>query len=330
MLGSDFLCVLATSRLCVKIKPRQDNMNKDFRSALPQKFVENTISLCGERGEMWLDTLPQIISELEKQWSIKAGNHFRNLSYNYVANATLSNEKVAVLKIGLPLTDVEIYGEAAYLQAVDGNGAAKLLEFDRERQAILLERVAPGSNLRSVYKKEQSKAVTTAIRVLKKILRPVTADTKDFVQLDAWFDGLKRAAGTKFPQEYAERALEFYTELSTDTKNIFLLHGDLHHDNILSATREPFLVIDPKGMVGHVGYDIGVFLNNHNDWLEWDTRLAGKLDKAVAEFALAFDLEEIIIRKWAFCQMVLSWWWMFDEMPGTFGEELGLSDIWKV
>ncbi|CAN5404131.1 N/A [soil metagenome] len=305
-------------------------MNIDFRSALPQKFVENTISLCAELGEKWLDELPQTIAALEKQWLITAGNHFRNLSYNYVANATLSNGKAAVLKIGLPLTDVEIYGEAAYLRTVDGNGAAKLIEFDRERQAILLERVAPGSNLRSVFKKDPSKAVTTAIRVLKKILRPVAGNTSDFVQLDAWFDGLKRAAGTNFPQDYAERALKFYAELSADIKNIFLLHGDLHHDNILTATREPFLAIDPKGMVGHVGYDIGVFLNNHHDWLEWDTRLAGKLDKAVAEFASAFELEEIVVRKWAFCQMVLCWWWMFDEMPGTFGEELGLSDIWKV
>ena len=64
--------------------------------------------------------------------------------------------------------------------------------------------------------------------------------------------------------------------------------------------------------------------------LDWDTRLEGKLDGAITDFAAALDLEEVVIRRWAFCQMVLSWWWMFDEMPDTFGEELGLSDIWKV
>ena len=238
--------------------------------------------------------------------------------------------KTAVLKVGLPLKDVEIYGEAAYLKVLDGEGAVKLFEFDHERQAMLLERVAPGANLKSVCKRRESEAVLITIRVLKRILWPVPDDQDDFIQLDDWFDGFRRAKGTKFPRDYADRALEFYAELSKDEKNIFLLHGDLHHDNILSATREPFLVIDPKGIIGHVGYDIGVFLNNHHDWLEWNTRLESRLDQAVAEFARSFDLEERVIRKWAFCQMVLSWWWMFDEMPDTFGDELGLSDIWKV
>jgi streptomycin 6-kinase len=305
-------------------------MNKEFRASLPREFVENTIALCGAKGESWLDDLPNMISALETKWSIKAGGNFRNLSYNYVANANLLNGKSAVLKIGLPRKDVEIYGEAAYLQTLDGKGSVKLLEFDRERQAALLERAAPGANLKSVCKKDQSAAITIAIRVLKRVLLPAPSDPNDFIILDDWFDGLERAAGTNFPQDYAARALEFYEQLSSDTKNIFLLHGDLHHDNILSATREPFLVIDPKGIVGHVGYDIGVFLNNHHDWLEWNTRLEGKLDKAVADFAGALELEESVIRKWAFCQMVLSWWWMFDEMPDTFGKALGLSDVWKV
>jgi streptomycin 6-kinase len=305
-------------------------MNKEFRAGLPKQFVENTIALCGETGESWLNELPDLINALGSAWAIEAGPHFRNLSYNYVANALMPDGKTAVLKIGLPIKDVEINGEARYLQALDGRGAAKLLKFDRERQAVLLERVAPGANLRSVCKKNEAEAVKVAIRVLKRILQPVPADNTDLIILDAWFDGLKRAIGTNFPQVYASRALEYYSELSADVKNTFLLHGDLHHDNILSATREPFLVIDPKGMIGHVGYDIGVFLNNHHDWLEWNTRLEGKLDIAVADFAAAFELEEAVIRKWAFCQMVLSWWWMFDEMPETFGEELGLSDIWKV
>jgi streptomycin 6-kinase len=305
-------------------------MNKGFRAALPQDFVENTIALCGEKGEAWLDDLPNIIAALEARWSIKAGKHFRNLSYNYVANASLSDGKSAVLKIGLPLNEVEIYGEAAYLKTVNSEGAVRLLEFDREREALLLERAVPGANLKSVCKNNQSEAISIAIRVLKRILRPLPDAVDDFISLDDWFDGLKRASGTKFPQDYAKKALSYYAELSSDTKNIFLLHGDLHHDNILSATREPFLVIDPKGMIGHIGYDIGVFLNNHHDWLEWNTQLEGKLDQAVAELASAFDLDASVIRKWAFCQMVLSWWWTFDEMPGTFGEEIGLSDIWKV
>ncbi len=305
-------------------------MNRPSVSELPAKFVENTIALCGDRGRKWLEGLPETICRLEERWDIKAGKYFRNLSYNYVANAVLSGGESAVLKIAPPLEDTEIAGEAGYLRILDGRGTVKLFQFDPEYKSVLLERVAPGKSLRSVCKNDKARAVAIAISVLKGVLRPVPETVSSFIKLDDWFDGLKRASGTNFPQDYAEKAMEFYGELSRDETNIRLLHGDLHHDNILSATREPFLMIDPKGIIGHVGYDIGVFLNNHHDWLDWDTKLEGTLDSAVAEFASAFDLTELTIRKWAFCQMVLSWWWMFDEMPEKFGDELGLSDIWKV
>ena len=305
-------------------------MDKVFRSALSTSFVENAIALCGAKGDRWLDDLPSIVERLEKKWKIVAGKPFRNLSYNYVSNAVDAEGRSVVLKIGLPLDDVEIFGEAAYLQLLDGQGTVRMLEFDRDLQAILIERAIPGSNLKSVCKKRQHEAVSIAIRTLQRIVRPVPENTGDFIRLDDWFDGLRRSKGTNFPQEYARKALEYYAELSRDETGKCLIHGDLHHDNILSARREPSLVIDPKGIIGHLGYDIGVFLNNHHDWLDWDTRLVSRLDQAVTEFATAFELETITVRKWAFCQMVLSWWWMFDEMPQMFGEELGLSDIWRV
>lgn len=297
---------------------------------LPKAFCDHAVALCGKAGGDWLERLPATIAALEKEWNITAGTPFRNLSFNYVASAELSDGKSAVLKIALPLNDPEIYGEAEYLRLLNGKGVVNLLSFDREHKAMLLEKARPGANLRSVCRKDQGKAVKIAIDVLKSLLRPVPSSREHFILLDDWFSGLERAIGTDFPQDYAERALSLYAELSADRKNIYLLHGDLHHSNILSATREEFLAIDPKGIIGHVGYDIGVFLNNHYNWLEWNTRLAGKLDQAISEFAYAFDLAAETIRRWAFCQMVVSSWWIFDEMPGAFGEDIGLTDIWRV
>lgn len=304
--------------------------DQKFLSALPPAFKDYTISLCGESGRQWLATLPDRIALLESKWSITAEKSFQHLTYNYVCSALKADGTHVVLKIGLPLDDVEIFGEAKYLQTIDGCGAVKLLAFDRESQAMMLERIMPGMTLKSVCENDQARSVGIAIDLLKSVLRPIPGDRDDLIVLDDWFGGLKRYAGTDFPQEYAEKALTFYSTLSTDTANIFLIHGDLHHENILASDREPFLLIDPKGIIGHLGYDIGVFLNNHHNWLEWDTKLEGKLDRAVAEFAAAFKLEECVIRKWAFCQMVLSWWWIFDEMPEMFDGGRGLTEVWKV
>jgi streptomycin 6-kinase len=304
-------------------------MEQDLISTLPRKFVENTISLCGEVGREWLESLPSVIAQLEKDWDIIVGRHFLNLSYNYVANAALLNGKAAVLKIALPLNKPEIGSEAAYLKTLDGKGVVRALNFDDSRKALLMERVSPGANLKSFCKKDPDSAVQIAIDALSKVLRPVESDSGSFAKLDNWFAGLERAIGTGFPQEYAEKALQLYKELRTSDDRLFLTHGDLHHENIISSYRERFLLIDPKGLIGHFGYDIGVFLNNHHWWLDDDTRVPARLDRAVKDFAGAFHMEEAIVRKWAFCQMVLSWWWTFDG-EGAAAEELGLSEIWNI
>ena len=305
-------------------------MAKDLKTSLPNEFVRNAISLCVSRGKQWIENIPEIIAALETKWSIKAGPHFRRLSYNYVAAATTEDGNAAVLKLALPLKDAEIYSEAAYLKEIAGEGAVKLLELDRELQAVLVERCVPGAQLRAVCRSVPSKAVPIAIKMLESIRRAKPEQNEDFIELDDWFDGLRRAEGSAFPRHHAVKALEFYNELSRDTKNIGLLHGDFHHENILSATREKFLVIDPKGIIGHIGYDIAVFLNNYIYWLDRDTRLESLAHEAVARFAEAFELDREVVRKWAYCQLILSWWWMSDEMPDLFEEDYAFSETWKV
>lgn len=87
---------------------------------------------------------------------------------------------------------------------------------------------------------------------------------------------------------FQNKARRFYEQLSFASKHKFLIHDDLHHENILSAFREPFLAIDPKSIVGDIGYEISVFLNNHLWWLASDTNVQEKLSVAVRQFSEAF------------------------------------------
>ena len=103
-------------------------MTVSFRDSLPPELVANTVALCGERGERWLKRLPELIRALERRWSITAGKHFPNIEYNYVAAAECEDGTSAVLKIGLPLENIEIYGEAKYLETLAGNGGRKAIE----------------------------------------------------------------------------------------------------------------------------------------------------------------------------------------------------------
>ena len=91
------------------------------------------------------------------------------------------------------------------------------------------------------------------------------------------------------------------------------------------------VVIDPKGVIGPMGYDIGVFLNNLHWWSEShhsDTNAL--LNAAVAGFSAAMEIPESDLRKWAYAVQVLASWWTFDEMPALYTGGVVKADIWDV
>jgi streptomycin 6-kinase len=94
---------------------------------------------------------------------------------------------------------------------------------------------------------------------------------------------------------------------------LVLLHGDLHQDNILSAGREPWLAVDPKGVIGEPVFEIGALLRNFlPDILSIpDPKLlmTRRIDQLSAE--LGFDRDRI--HDWAFSQAVLSVLWSVED-----------------
>lgn len=293
---------------------------------LPQKFVRLISKAHGTKGAKWLADLPMIISEIEEKWSLEVSKPFRNLSYNFVAPCVCENVGEAVLKIGFPEENPPVFGEAEMLKLYNGDGAARFLRLDEKRLALLLERLNPGKHLQNIFQDDESKSVEIAIEVLQKIKRK-PPENHHFTLLEDWFAGFEKAKNTQFPSEPIQKATNFYKELSGGES--FLIHGDFHHENILSATREPFLAIDPKGVIGQIGYEISVFLNNHVWWLENDICLREKLDNVVLKFSEAFEIEPQILRKWAYAQGVLSAWWTFEENRENWKPALASTEIWE-
>ncbi|MEP6924684.1 MAG: aminoglycoside phosphotransferase family protein [Pyrinomonadaceae bacterium] len=292
---------------------------------LPDKFTHTIIEMHTAEGAKWLTDLPQLIEEIQENWSLKVAKPFPNLSYHFVAPCILENGSAAVLKIGFPQENSPIFNEAEMLKIFNGNGAAKMLRIDKTRYALLIEKLTPGAHLKTVFRGNDAKAVEIAIQVLLKIWREPTPG-HNFIPLENWFKVFDAAENTMFPSHAIRKARDFYNELKGGQK--FLLHGDFHHENILSAQREPFLVIDPKGIIGEIGYEISVFLNNHVLWLSSAPDVRKKLNDAVSKFAEAFTVEPQILRKWAFAQAVLSAWWTFEDNGKNWETDLELAKFW--
>ena len=296
---------------------------------LPSELVMHVTAILGERGAEWLDALPTYVADLETEWSIEVHEPFAAGEFNLVAPATGAVGDPVVLKIAPPYDDGEFLREAEFLRNRDGRGTVRLLAQDIEKRAILIERAVPGINLAERFMDAEPEVLGPAIDVLHSIIAPPPQHLLNVKTIDDWFDGLRRFEGTTFPSDYATKALDLYRRLSANARKLYL-HGDFHPGNIVSATRSPYLAIDPKGIIGHIGYDIAAFLNNYHWWQETKPDIRTRLDHGVREFSEAFDIDPLELREWAFAQMVLGAWWTFDEMPQFYNDEVAKADIWDV
>ncbi|MDQ6788037.1 MAG: aminoglycoside phosphotransferase family protein [Acidobacteriota bacterium] len=303
-------------------------MNRKYFANLPERFTRNVLGLHAEKGGQWLEDLPEVVGKISEKWSLQMEKPFADLSYNFVAPCILSGGTKAVLKIGFPEKDSPLFGEQKALQIYNGNGAVKLLAFDANYCALLLERLIPGENLKSLCETDDERATEIAIEVMRR-LRQKPPENVEFPTLIDWMSGLQTAKKVRFASRLCDKALNYFEELSNDSEENLLLHGDLHHENILSAGRESFLAIDPKGVVGNIGYEIGVFLNNQRRLVRSRQNLRQILEQHVRQFARSFEIEPQNLRKWAFLQAALSAWWVFEDNGTGWEKWTAYADIWE-
>jgi len=301
-------------------------MEKKSIAHLPENFSRNIFVLHAEKGKQWLDGLPNLIAKMSEKWSLVVHEPFPDLSYNFVAPCVCEGGTNAVLKIGYNEKDSIILSEANFLTVLDGNGAVKLLQFDKNYCALLLERLLPGENLVELAKTDDEQATANAIRVMKKI-RHSPPENIGFPTLEKWVDSFLRAGKTNLDFVSIKKARKIFGRLIGSSEQL-LLHGDLHHQNILSARRDSFLAIDPKGIIGDIGFEISVFLNNPRGWLLTNSDRREIAQRRVEQFAEAFAIKPRDLCDWAYAEAVLSAWWTLEDGRSDWEKWLACAEIW--
>jgi streptomycin 6-kinase len=253
--------------------------------------------------------------------------------------SALGGSKDVVLKMGVP--NREFKSEIAALKLFNGEGACMLLDHDEERCWLLLERLKPGVMLSTLEDDED--ATHIAAGVMKRIWKPANhvtlseakslrdnegdpslslrmTDKNNFIQLTDWFDGLKRLR-KKFNGATGPLNAKLVERVESSVKDFFienhgpvLMHGDFHHYNILSSERG-WLAIDPKGVIGPAGYEVGPFMLNPRDrFSEGISRrlILRRID--ILHEHLGFGRERIL--EWTLAHAVLSTWWGIEDNTG--------------
>lgn len=281
---------------------------------IPNSLKATIERVYGEAGRQWLVTAPAVLNECCKRWSLELDEPFANLSYNLVIPGRTSAGREIVLKVGVPCA--ELLTEASALSLFDGVGAVRLLDHDAARGMLLIERVTPGIPVHKLQ--GQAEATKSAAALMRRLWR-VPPQQHSFPSLAIWFRAFARlregfGGGTgPFPSDVIEQAEHQFSKLNASSAGDVILHGDLHHENILSSASHEWLAIDPKGICGDPGYEVGSFMLNQLPAGASDAETMTILEQRLLIFSAELEIRRERLASWAFCHAVLSALWNYEE-----------------
>lgn len=281
---------------------------------IPKRLSEQIERVHGERGRAWLENLPALIDECRERWSLKLDDPFPNLSYNLTFPATGSDGVELVLKLGVPCS--ELLTEAAALGLFEGIGAVRLLDHEAPRGILLMERVVPGTALHKLQ--SETEATRTAAALMRELWR-FPPPNHAFPSLATWFQAFARLrknfAGScgPFPVKLIDAAERTFAELRASTFRFVILHGDLHHENILFSAKRGWLAIDPKGICGDPAYEVGPFMLNQLPAGDPESATMEIFKQRLEIFSEELGISRSRLAQWSFCHAVLSAVWDFEE-----------------
>jgi streptomycin 6-kinase len=237
-----------------------------------------------------------------EEWGLELGDPYEpGGQCAWVAPARDPDGRELVLKVGWRHREAE--HEADGLRLWDGDGAVRCFGARTltDTTALLLERCEPGAALnRSVPESEQDRVLAGLLRRLWSRRPP---DGHPFASLTAmcdhwaeWFEQDFTTDARGLDPGLARAGIAMLRELPRTAERSVLLATDLHGGNVLSASREPWLVIDPKPLIGDPAFDPAQHMLNCDD------RLAGDPVRLAARMAGLLDVDRERVRLWLFAR----------------------------
>lgn len=286
---------------------------------LPGEVAERIRATWAEEGLRWIEAFPSLLDRMVDEWQLSDVVLCADLSYSFVAYVRADNGETAVLKLGYP--DDEAQRQASAMSGL--NQCARVYRSEPDVFALLLERIEPGTTLWSEWSPGRDDSHTS---VLGGLMRSVPGSPHgDFPSTRDWcraFDRYLANPNGSLPERLVEDARHVASELHQRYTEEGLLHGDLHHGNVLD-NGGGWAVIDAKGVIGEPAFEAGTIIRNPSHAL---TPTLDMLDRRLAILSESSGLELDRLRAWAFSGCALSSCWSAEanEDPGIALECAGL------
>lgn len=191
-------------------------------------------------------------------------------------------------------------------------GAAKVILLAVEGNDLLLERVDPGTSLPEQPDEVATREIANALRRLWVPAPPGCGLPTVAEECRPLYN---EEATTRLPPALVVEARRRLEGLLATGHERFVLHGDLHHGNLLHCRVRGWVAIDPHGLVGERGYDVGPLLLN-----PWDGEPTRLVELRLSRLSDLLDLRRDRLASWGLVRAVLAAAWSVQD-TGSVDEQ---------
>ncbi|MGI9196191.1 MAG: aminoglycoside phosphotransferase family protein [Candidatus Nanopelagicales bacterium] len=219
--------------------------------------------------------------------------------------------------------------EAEALQAFTA-GVAQLAEFDASLGLLVTERMLPGDDIRPLARANDDEA-TRCVAEVALMLRTDQAAAPGLPPLASIGEAFDGPPDARLPQDLRDRAQSVFQALISTPVDAVVLHGDLHHMNVLRSP-DGWRAIDPHGWIGDPAFEPAALLANPRGLVDGgDARgmdgreLAVRARRRAEIYAdlTGTDLERV--RAWGFVGCVIAELWMLESHDLVHGAPLAVA-----
>lgn len=220
----------------------------------------------------------------------------------------------------------ELQSEYNALISMSGKYCCKVYDYNKKYGLLLLEKIIPGNRLR-----EENDVLTRIHHFLNLFMNIHKAEISNVFNI-TYLDWLKNAYDFCINSNInisltlnIKIAYAICLELYNKYEDRVLLHGDLHHDNILINSIGEYCIIDPKGVVGPKIFDLPRFILNEMDTSSYDICI-NHIDFVIQTISKKLNYSKTDITKLLFMEVILANVWNLEDNGNIDNQQIKIVD----
>lgn len=272
-------------------------------------------------SEFEMDFYEKVLRNIQTyagKWKLSSFHLIKSSSIKHVFSCISESLGNVVLIIANP-SSREFTTELSTLREYNGRRFCKVFEYDIENGVILEECIKPGNTLREEISLDKRLLLFSEIY---KDLHITPSDAEIYPTYTGWVNRIteymSKRDDCKELYLHMKRARDICILVSSKYSQKLLLHGDLHHDNILLGNEGEYRIIDPKGVIGDPVFDIARFILNEFS-SEINMESFEKIIYIISKFEEKLNIPSSVLRQCLYVETAMAMCWCVED--GAAAEE---------